>query len=220
MMSFLNNSRPERTPGPILNNPTLGLCERVCIQAKKVFDACLRQEHIENELVSLCDIVPCSPAPVQPYTFVSSKSTSSEGIVSNVCIAPIDESGLCFRVKCDITIPIEVIFRDACGNLYKGFSCIIIDRDVKLHLPKPSIIPFEVEATVNLIAPEGEYVNCNTFSLTCCVTSILRIVMEVDLLIPTYGYCHIPACVDFKEEACEGFFELPIFPTDTIVCKK
>lgn len=41
---------------------------------------------------------------------------------------------------------------------------------------------------------------------------ILKIVMEVELLVPSYGYCAIPPCQNYSQEVCAGFFELPIYP--------
>ena len=39
-MSFFSGVRTDYIPGPIVNNPLKGLCEKVCIQVKKVFAAC------------------------------------------------------------------------------------------------------------------------------------------------------------------------------------
>ena len=39
-MSFCNNNGADRCPGNISGNPINGLSEKVCIQARKVFDAC------------------------------------------------------------------------------------------------------------------------------------------------------------------------------------
>ena len=40
-MSFCNSNNADRCPGNISGNPLNGLCEKVCIQVKKVFDACI-----------------------------------------------------------------------------------------------------------------------------------------------------------------------------------
>ena len=47
-MSFSNNVRPDRMPGPIVGNAANGLCEKVCIEVKKVFDACIKQETLTD----------------------------------------------------------------------------------------------------------------------------------------------------------------------------
>ncbi len=38
-MSFSNNCKPERMPGPIVGNPLNGLTDRASIQVQKIFDA-------------------------------------------------------------------------------------------------------------------------------------------------------------------------------------
>ncbi len=42
-MSFFTNNSGDRAPGRINGNPINGLCEKVCVQAQKVFDACINQ---------------------------------------------------------------------------------------------------------------------------------------------------------------------------------
>ena len=66
-MSFFSGVRTDYIPGPIVNNPLKGLCEKVCIQVKKVFDACLKQQHIEGETLTLENFQPENPT--FPLTF-------------------------------------------------------------------------------------------------------------------------------------------------------
>ena len=75
-------------------------------------------------------------------------------------------------------------------------------------------MPYEVEAVVSVVAPEGVYTNTNTFTVSCCATSIIKIVMAVEILVPTYGYAVMPACQEYTQEVCSGFFELPLFPEE------
>lgn len=209
-MSFLNrNCRTDRTPGRISGNPLNGLCEKVCIEVKKVFDACMKQEAITDLSVTITDITPAGT--VEPYTFLSARSINSHSIISNLIVTPLDD-GACSRVSATITIPIEVLFTDANGITASGSSTVTLTRDVVLSTPQPSVMPYEVEAITNLIAPEGEYLGNNVFSITGCITGILKIVMEVELLVPSYGYCQIPTCQDYKADVCDGFFDLPLYP--------
>ena len=52
----------------------------------------------------------------------------------------------------------------------------------------------------------------NTFTVNACVTVILKIAIDVELLVPSYGYCAIPPAQDYSKEVCAGFFELPLYP--------
>lgn len=209
-MSFSsNNTMRDKVPGPICGNPLNGLCEKACIQVKKVFDACIRQEALEDVEISLYCTTP--PSVVPPFTFVSAKSSSSTGCVKNLRIDRLDERG-CSRVRADVEIPLEVIFTDKCGVTAKGKAKLVVPYDVVLKVPEPSIIPYQVEAVVNAIVVEGEYIGDSRFLISCCVTVILKVTTEVELLVPTYGYCHIPACQVYADNLCEEFFDLPLFP--------
>ena len=53
--------------------------------------------------------------------------------------------------------------------------------------------------------------NC-TFEITVCVTVVLKVIAEVDILVPTYGFCQVPPCEEFAENVCDEFFSLPLFP--------
>lgn len=219
-MSFLNNIKPDKMPGTISGNALNGLCEKTCIQVNKVFDACIKQESFTDVTVSVTNIMPTTPCPVTPYKFISCKSTSSKGTVSNLSVTPIDDDcGCASRVKCDVCIPIEIVFSDANCRVFVGSSQLVICRDIKLNVPRASIMPYEIEAVVNLVSPEGTFICDNQFVITACVTSVIKVVMSVELLIPSYGYCCIPSCVEFKEEVCDSFFDLPLFPQDNC-CKR
>ncbi len=211
-MAFSNNLRPDRMPGLITGNPLNGLCEKVCIQTKKVFDACVKQETLTGQTVTLTNITP--QGLVEPYTFVSAKSTSSNGLITNMTIDKLTDRSGCARIRCDVIIPVEVVFVDANGTEGKGNGTITVNKDVVLHIAQPSVMPYEIEAVVNLVSPEGVYSGSNAFSITSCTTVIMKVVMDVELLVPSYGYCFIPPCQEFKEEVCDSFFDLPLFPSD------
>ena len=107
----------------------------------------------------------------------------------------------------------EVIYTDANGVEGRALSSTTLTGDVILFVPEPSIIPYNVEAVVSIVAPEGVFnITDATFTVSCCVTVILKMVMDVELLIPSYGYATIPPCQEYSNEVCSGFFELPLFP--------
>ena len=208
-MSFFSNFQSDKCPGPMTGNPIHGLCEKVCIQVKKVFDACIKQMQEENLTVQITDPVPANPA--YPLTFISGKSITSAGIVSNLSIDMLNDKPRCARVQCDVTAPIEIIYVDANGVEGKAISSVTVSEDVIMYVPAPSIIPYGVEAVVSVVSPEGTYSD-GAFSINACVSVILKIVMDVELLIPSYGYCAIPPCQEYNQEVCSGFFELPLYP--------
>ena len=209
-MPFSNNVRPDRMPGPISGNPASGLCEKVCIQVTKVFDACIKQETMTGQVVTVTDISPTTATP--PYTFVSARSTTSKGTVTGVTLTTLDPDTGATRIQMDVDIPIEVMFTDAGNQTCVSTSTLTVPRDIVLNIPQASVIPYRIEAVVNAVSTVGSYVGDNTFNLTFCVTIIVKIVTDVELLVPSYGYCYIPPCQEFQQEVCEGFFDLPLFP--------
>lgn len=209
-MSFFCNFQSDRCPGPINGNPVNGLCEKVCIQTKKVFDACMQQSQLTDVVLNITNLTPSNPT--YPLTFISAKSTTQEGVISNLLIEPLAERPHCARVKCDIIIPVSVAYTDAAGVEGAATSTVTVSKDVILNIPSASIMPFRVEAVTSLVSTLGEYTALNQFTIDACVSVILKIVMDVELLIPSYGYTPIPPCQEYTQEVCAGFFELPMYP--------
>lgn len=209
-MSFSNNVRPDRMPGPIVGNAANGLCEKVCIEVKKVFDACIKQETLSNQTIALQSTTPADVE--EPFAFVGARSSTSVGTISDLTVTPTTETPGCSRVQCNVQIPLQVSFTDQNGTQAVGTSSFTLSRDVLLRVPEPSVIPYEIVAVVNAVSAEGSYLSDGQFEITLCVTVILKVVMDVELLVPSYGYCYIPPCQEYQEEICEGFFDLPLFP--------
>lgn len=209
-MSFCNNQSTDRCPGNINGNPMNGLCEKVCIQTIKIFDACMLQTSLDST-ITLTDLSPSNPT--LPLTFVSGSSTSTQGSITSLTITPItDRQGLS-RVTATISIPVQIAYTDAGGVAGTGVGNITLTQDVVMCVPSGSVIQPNISATVNMTSPRGSYVSDNTFSITSCITVILSVQAPVNLLIPSYGYCKIPPCTEFSQDACQGVFDLPLFPT-------
>ncbi|MBQ3597549.1 MAG: hypothetical protein II988_07070 [Clostridia bacterium] len=209
-MSFFCNFQSDRCPGAISGNPLNGLCEKVCIQAKKVFDACIQQSQLNDIVLNITNLTPANPT--YPLTFVSAKSMVSKGVISNLLIEPLPERPHSARVRADVTIPVSVAYTDANGVEGAATSSVTITKDVILNVPSASIMPYDIEAVVSLVSTLGSYTADNQFTIDACVSILLKVVMEVELLIPSYGYAAIPPCQEYTQEVCAGFFELPMYP--------
>ncbi len=209
-MSFFSNFNSDRCPCQITGNPLNGLCEKVCVEVNKVFDACIKQTQEEGITLSLVNLTPTNPT--YPLTFISAKSIGTSGTLSNLQIDRLQDRPNFARVQATVTIPVEVLFVDANNVEGKGTSTVTLTEDVILFVPEPSVIPYTVTSVVSLVSTQGVYTSEAAFTCSACVTLILKIVMPVDLLIPSYGYCNIPPCQDYSQEVCAGFFELPLFP--------
>lgn len=214
-MSFYSGGRLPNYPGPITGNPLNGLCEKACITAKKVFDICIKQIQESDVLVTATNFDPANPA--QPLTFVSATSVANAATIDNLTIDRLDDKPCFARVRGDVVVPIVITYTDANGVSGTADGSVVVSEDVILYVPQPSIIPATIEVTASLSTPDGEYVGNNVFSLDFCLSIIIKVVVEAEILVPTYGYCPIPACQDFTQDACSGFFDLPLFPAQTPV---
>ena len=209
-MSFYSNFQSDKCPGAITGNPINGLCEKVCIQAEKIFDACIKQSRIENYALAITDLDPADPT--APLIFVSARSLTAEATVTGLTIDR-QQDKRCARVQATVTVPVEVLYTDAAGVEGSATGTVSIPVDVLLYIPAPSIIPFSVSAVASVVAPEGMFVSTTEgFTVSLCVTVILRVSMPVEILVPSYGYCVIPPAQEYSQEVCEGFFELPLYP--------
>ncbi|MBQ8430816.1 MAG: hypothetical protein IJX26_02585 [Clostridia bacterium] len=211
-MSFYTDSRAGIFPG-LTNNITNGLCERICIQATKVFDACLNQVQIDNYILTLSDFTPANPT--FPLTFISAYSSATQpATVTNLIITRFEDRPNFSRVQATVNIPVVVTYTDANGVSGTANATVSIDEDVVLYVPQPALTPINVVAFGSAVSTIGTFTADNNFSVTICVTVVLKVVAEVDVLIPSYGYCPIPPCTPFTaDEICPGVFETPLYPT-------
>ena len=217
-MSFFSNYSSDHCPGPMTGNPLNGLCEKVCIQAEKIFDAGIVQTRLENYSVALNDPTPADPT--YPLTFVSARSATGAGTVSGLSVERRADSN-CARVQATIGIPVEIVYVDAAGREGKATGTVTLNEDVLMYVPPASVMPFTVTAAVSCVSPEGTFnAASGAFILSACITCILKVAMQVELLVPSYGYCAIPPAQEYSQEVCSGFFELPLYPQGGTCQKK
>ncbi len=208
-MSFYTTNRTGNFPGNINGNVLNGICEKACIQVDKVLDACLKQMQT-NMQVTLTNLTPASPT--TPLTFVSAIQ-SGDSTLSNLVTERLTDRPNFARVSGDVNIPIQVNYIDANNVAGSGTSTISIPFDVILFIPQPSIIPFSIQAFGTSASPSGTYISGSTFSLSACVTVIIKVIVQADILVPSYGYCTFPPCQDFTQDICSGLLDLPLYPT-------
>ncbi len=237
-MSFYSykNAHPCACPGAISGSALDGLQEKVCIQVKRVYDSCLQQEQLDDKEVTItsyamvanpcgsgcgcccsctdatAETVPPTSPPAPPITFESCRSTSTEGTIRNLTVERLCDRPCFARVRCKIDVPIDILFADSRGVEYIGKGVITVDKDVLLSIPDESIVPYCLESMVSAICVAGTYTGNNRFSLTVCVTVVLKVLAQVEILVPSYGFCSIPPCEEFAENVCDEFFSLPLFP--------
>ncbi|MCL2540495.1 MAG: hypothetical protein FWE53_03670 [Firmicutes bacterium] len=209
-MSFFSGKRNDCHPGQIRGNPLSGLCEKVCIQAKKVFDACQKQQHLQGYRLELHNFTPVNFT--LPLKFVSGQTSTTKYVrLKNVEVTRFEDRPNFARITATAVIPVDVIYEDANGQSGVAEGTIRLEQDIVLYVPPPSVLPFRVVCDASVIIAEGQIEN-ETLVFEGCVLLILKVVADTELLVPAYGYCHIPHCQNFNQDMCAGFFELPLFP--------
>lgn len=210
-MSFFSSNRTDnRCPGPITGNPVSGLCERVCIQTNKVFDSCRKQIQETGLSITLTDITPAGL--VEPFNFVSTEPNGN-AFITNLVVDRFPDRHNFARVTGTVNVPLTVTFTDANGTTGTGNTTLTFNQDVILFVPQPSIVPFTIDVFAGVAIPDGTYTGNNTFVVDACIQIILRVVVNTNILVPSYGYCPIPPCQEFSSsDVCPGFFDLPIYP--------
>lgn len=211
MMSFYTDNRPGIFPGQT-SNPTNGLCERICIQTTKVFDACMNQTELQNYALALTDFDPAGPT--APLTFVSGNSLGGTASVTGLTITRFDDRPNFARVQATVNVPVTVTYTDATDTVGTATGTIAIPQDVILYVPQPSLTPIEVVAFGSAVISSATYdTTTGGFTINCCITTILKVVATVDVLVPSYGYCPVPPCTPYTgDDVCPGVFDLPLYP--------
>lgn len=203
------NSR-NNCPGPISGNPINGLCEKAVIEVNKVLDACMKQVPLQNVSVTLTDVTPANP--VLPLTFISAQN-GGPAQVNNLVVDRLLDRPNFARVSADVTMPITVNYTDANGVPGSGQGTITTSIDVVLYVPQPAVTPYSIQVFGSINGSIGSYIEGTTFSLSFCLTIVVKVVVNADILVPSYGYSVPPQCKDYTQQVCSGAMNLPIFPT-------
>jgi len=211
MSFFINNTNTNR-PGPICGNVNNGLCEKALIETTKVFDACLSQTTETGVILSLTDFDPATPT--LPLTFISTEADpANPAILSDLVVTRLADRPNFANITGTVTIPLIVSYRDANGVLGTASSSVSYPINTVLFYPQPSLHPTRVEVTAQFRSQIGLFSGENIFTVTGCLQIIVKVVADVLLLIPTYGYPTIPPCQVEEIGVCPGVFDSPIFPT-------
>ena len=198
------------SPGAIEGSALDGLRTRVAISVKRVLDSCSKQLSFENANLVLDSVHPGIP---QPCTFTGATSTQVGAYVTGLQVTRLEERPCFARVRCKVTVPLKVTYTDAGGEEHISDSQITLPQDILLYIPEASVFPFEIVAVASCNCMAGRFTEADTVNCTVCLTIILKVIAETDLLIPAYGYCPSPKAIDYEAQVCNKFFDLPLYPS-------
>ncbi len=149
------------------------------------------------------DTIAPNSAPVPPITFESCRSSTTQAAIRNLSVERLCDRPCFARVRCTVDVPIDILFVDSRCVEYIGKGVVSVDRDVLLSIPDESIVPYTLEAMASAICVSGCFVGNNQFKMTVCVTIILKVLADVEILVPSYGFCTIPPAEEFADSVCE-----------------
>lgn len=180
-------------------NFTDGLCCRMVIETKRVFDGCaFNDSNVTLTLVTEQQIP-------QAAAFVSAHAVSSELVDYTVS----DGSNGCSRVVGEAVTRFDVTY-EAGGQNYTVAAYYKENKDVLLRLPRnDSLIPYSIEVRTFMQPRNGAIIGLNAVTVRGCLLQVIKVTAPVDILVPTYGYCKYPPCTGC---ACPGVNPDDVFP--------
>ena len=190
------------------NSPTVcctngNVCDKICIETKKVFDACIQQRSISTTLtVDFGEETPIN---------VVSVTSAGESTVSGLSVTPIPGSPNS-RVTFLLTVPVTVVATNAVGTLISGSASMSFEQDLILRVPQEGVIPPTVEGTAVVNGLQNTVAQGNVVTTNACVTLITKVTAEVLLVVPSYGYLVLAPAQEYTQEACGSVFNSPVFP--------
>ncbi len=199
----MSNCSIRNCNSPAICSTNGNVCEKTCIEVKKVFDACIQQRSISTTMtVDFGGQTPVS---------IVSVNSSGAGTVSGLSITPIPGTPGS-RVTYTLTVPVTVVATDQAGGLITGTSSISFDEDIVLRVPQEGVIAPTVEGTAVLSGLQNTISGGNVVTTNACVTIITKVTAEVILVVPCYGYLVLPPAQEYTQEACGNVFNAPVFP--------
>jgi hypothetical protein len=208
-MSYYSD-RNNLYPGPIEGNALEGLQARVAISVRRVLDSCRKQLSLDNTELKLKNI---QHELTLPLAFLGATSTQVQAEVSNLQITRLEERPSFARVQCSVTVPLKVTYRNNSGVTGTADGSASVNEDIVMYVPEASVFPFEIIVAASCNSSVGEFIATDTARCTLCMTVITKVVAETDLLVPVYGYCPSPEAIDFEQQFCDRFFDLPLYPS-------
>ena len=197
-----------------------------CLVAKKVYDALSRRECLENIPFEL----QLPGGELSDYVYCYTQFGRAE-VYSCDCEPIFTEKDENYaRMRLIVGVPVYVVLKRrsdrrvfvipahpvSCGVVQKD-NIIRIPVDTTVYAPREFLRQGRFEAQAETYVETG-CVNagcgCDTLTLSLGIFIVLRVVSDVHLRIPNYGYCEVPPECDepCDENFCETFLDETLTP--------
>lgn len=200
-----------------------------CLKVDKVYDACQQRECIEDLLFDL-DFPKGAPSEGFEFLRCEFGKARCEDIPGVPRFTEIDENFARLQIACAVPVYV-VVRRISDGQIFRLKANPIVggeqQDDNRIRFLKDIVIyaPAEFLRQGRFDCVCESYAECDdsdvafegrdNIRLTIGVFLIVKIISEVELCIPTFGFCDVPApCDEFPadDEFCEVFLDEELTP--------
>lgn len=201
----------EIVPGPVQPGQLPEPTEIACIEVTKIYDACSQRLCLDN---------------IPPITFVptSLTLTPSFGGCENITVSLVTPPGFVItplpdrpgfaRVEAtfQVTYDIVINYPDGTTQTLPG-NITTFNKDIVLYVPDPNVAIMKYEALAECLYGKVNLGVTTTVEVIIGVWIVIKSAVDVQLLVPSYGFCPTPAaCEEFTTDVCEIFYKKP-FPS-------
>ena len=186
---------------------------RIVVSVPRVLDSALNIIH-DDQLVVPTGNLPSTA--VAPFTVNKVRAVTTETVMTNTTVTPLNNKTRCSRVTATATIPLTLTITDANNLQYETHTSMDKELDIVLYVPDENIFNVTItsEGSVGCACAKADSDNTTLQNLT---TKILTRVMAVtDLLIPVYGYAPTNFAENFQPNNNQNFINQPLFPAGKI----
>ncbi|SHF40461.1 hypothetical protein SAMN02746089_01850 [Caldanaerobius fijiensis DSM 17918] len=194
-------------PGPVEPGQFPEPTEIVCIVADKVYDACSQRICLDNIATSV--LVPLV-GKTNPQ-FDRCENITITLLPPGFTVTPLPDRPGFVRIQAtfQVTYDIVVKYSDGTEQIVTG-TPTTFTKDIVLYLPEPDPNNVKFEAKAECLF--GRVNTDNTINVIIGIFIILKAVITVQLLIPSFGFCPTPPeCEEFPANVCDEFMHRP-FP--------
>ncbi len=185
---------PRRVPPPI---------EAVCVQVTKIYDACSQKRCAEVRFPRKGKMLPAPPKKIVACT--------TSDFEADCSLTSIQDDPPLVRVNVEYKYRVTVTYEDEDGNEQSVTRRVRHDKSVVLFGTEEMFC--KVEAVLeclgcDILGPEKIFCEVGEFI-------VIKSALDVQLLIPAYGFCPAPPECEELPTRCEEFLEAPpppLFP--------
>ena len=194
-----------KAAGRIVGNPLCGLCQRMCVEVRQVYDACIRRDNNINTSLVFTGYTAGTPAVINRIDSGQPVTLTDVSVVAGAN---------CSEVGATVNVPLTMTYRNAAGEIGTAVSVLRYRKSVSLRVPRGTALPFTIEAVAVVASDIATYTASGSVNFTYCIMDIIKVIIVADILVPTYGYAVYPDCTECGR-ACPGITAASLYPTTT-----